>query len=69
MLVEILPDLTINVDKVHVIKMVEETDKYDEPHVLIDFGQNYLELDPEITMQQVCMAIDNERKNHDRTRT
>lgn len=60
-LVEINEGLVINADKITVIKVVEDTDKYEEPHILINFGVTYLELDPEVTMEQVCSAIDRAR--------
>ena len=60
-LVEIDEGLAINVDKIVVIKVVEDSDKFEDPHVLIDFGSSYLELDPEVSMEQVCSAIDRAR--------
>jgi hypothetical protein len=58
LLLRITHDIVVNPEHIDLLEMVNRTDAYSEPHVLIKFqGGNFLDLPPEITMNEACRLI------------
>lgn len=57
MLKTIAPEVLIDIDKITMVKYVEVTDQFDEKHVVIHFGQKWIELDPSFTLEEIRSAV------------
>jgi hypothetical protein len=56
-ILKIAPGLVVNTDNVESVEQVEHTDKYDEPHVLVNFKEFGRDVDPEYTLDEITAAL------------
>lgn len=57
-IIKIAPDYTVNTDNILDVKRILWSDKYDKPHVLINFHTFGHCLDPEYTYEEIMAALD-----------
>lgn len=54
----IAPEIAVNTDKVESVHYITGTDVYREKHVIVEFSDLSVELDPQYTVDEICAALD-----------